>query len=105
MGKAANYVLRDLPNVVSVSIQAPYEHCVKEIMERSAMTEAEAARAIRRTDRYRADYHRYYTGEKWRDAIHYDLSLNSARLDRKTCVEVIKQCVASKVGVDFSKQD
>lgn len=103
MGKAANYVLRDLPNVVSVSVQAPFADCVKAIMERSAMTEGEAARAIRRTDRYRADYHKFYTGESWKDPIHYDLSLNSARLGRDACVEIIKRTVAAKVGVPYGE--
>ncbi len=103
MGKAANFVLRDLPNVVSVSVQAPFADCVKAIMERSAMTEAEAGHAIRRTDRYRSDYHKYYTGESWKDPIHYDLSLNSGRLNRETCVEVIKRCVVAKLGVPYGE--
>lgn len=103
MGKAANFVLRDLPNVVSVSVQAPFESCVKVIMERSAMTEADAARAIRHTDRYRSDYHKYYTGENWKDSIHYDMCLNSASLGRDTCVEIIKRCVVSKVGIPYGE--
>ena len=101
MGKAANFVLRDLPNVLSVSIQAPLDTCVKEIMERSPMSEAEAARAIKRTDRYRSDYHKYYTGEQWKDAIHYDLSLNSGRLSRDACVEIIKHSVSNKLGIPY----
>ena len=103
MGKAANYVLRDLPNVVSVSVQAPLAHCVKSIMERSGMTEAEAARAIRRTDKYRSDYHKYYTGEPWKDSTHYDLCLNSATLGRDVCAEMIKHCVTEKLGIELIK--
>ncbi|HEX7511183.1 MAG TPA: cytidylate kinase-like family protein [Chitinivibrionales bacterium] len=103
MGKAANFVLRDLPNVVSVQIQAPFEDCVKEIMARSPMSEAEAARAVRRTDKYRADYHRYYTGEKWTDGVNFDLCLNSSRLDWDTCAEVIKHAVAEKLGISYAK--
>ncbi len=99
MGKAANFVLRDLPNVVSVSVQAPFEACVHSIMERTGMDEAEAGKMIRRTDKYRSDYHRYYTGENWKDPAGYDLCLNSARVGRAACAEVIKQCVKSKLGV------
>ncbi len=98
MGKAANYVLRDLPNVVSVSVQAPFEDCVKSIMERTGMGADEAGRMIKRTDKYRSDYHKYYTGEDWKKAIHYDLCLNSARVGRAHCAEIIKQCVQSKLG-------
>jgi len=102
MGKAANFVLRDLPNVVSVSIQAPYDSCVKSIMERSGMTESEAGRAVRHTNKYRSDYHKYYTGENWTDPVGYDLSLNSARLSRDSCVEIIKKTVSQKLGIDLA---
>ncbi|NLI21334.1 MAG: cytidylate kinase-like family protein [Clostridiales bacterium] len=104
MGKAANYVLRDLPNVVTVSVQAPMADCVKAIVARSGMTDAEAARVIRRTDKYRSDYHKYYTGENWRDAVHYDLCLNSARLGRDVCAEIIKSAVTSKLGIKLPPQ-
>ena len=103
MGKAANFVLRDLPNVLSVSIPAPFDACVAAIMERSAMTEAEAGRAIRRTDRYRSDYHKYYTGEHWKDSVGYDLAINSARLGRDDSVEIIKQAVCAKVGIPYGE--
>ena len=101
MGKAANFVLRDLPNVVSVSIQAPFQDCVKTIMERSDMPEADAAKANRRTDRYRSDYHKYYTGENWKDSLGYDLALNSARLGMNGCVEIIKRSVAAKLAIPY----
>jgi hypothetical protein len=105
MGKAANYVLRDLPNVVSVQIQAPFDVCVKEIMERSPMTDAQAARAVRQTDRYRAEYHRYYTGQRWTESVNYDLCLNSARVGWDGCVELIKQCVTQKMGIELPVKD
>ena len=102
MGKAANFVMRDLPNVLSVSIQAPFNTCVKAIIERSGMTEPEAARAVRHTDKYRSDYHKYYTGENWKDPLGYDLCLNSARLGRDKCVEIIKASASQKVGFDVT---
>ncbi len=104
MGKAANYVLRDLNNVVSVNIQAPFGYCVKTIMDRSGMTEKEAAQAVRRTDKYRSDYHKYYTGQNWKDAVNYDLCLNSDRIGQDNCAEVIKQCVSAKLGIDLKSQ-
>ena len=104
MGKAANYVLRDLPNVLSVSIQAPFESCVQAIMQRSGMTQGEAGRAVRRTDRYRADYHKYYTGQNWKDPVYYDLCLNSARMGRDQCAEIIKCAVEKKIGVQLEAQ-
>ncbi len=103
MGKAANYVLRDLPNVVSVSIHAPFADCVQAIMARTGMTQEDAGKAVRRTDKYRAAYHRYYTGVHWKDPIQYDLCLNSARVGRENCAEIIKKCVSRKLGISLPK--
>lgn len=99
VGKAADYVLRDYPNVVSFSIQAPFEDCVKTIMERSGMNEREAARAVRRTDKYRSDYYHYYTGGNWRDATNFDMCLNSSKIGWDNCAQLIKQYVSLKLGI------
>ena len=103
MGKAANFVLRDLPNVVSVSIHAPFKDCVQSIMGRTGMPEEDAGKMIRRTDKYRGDYHKYYTGEDWLNPIHFDLCLNSARVGRDHCADIIKRCVSAKLGISPSR--
>lgn len=99
VGKAVNYVLRDYDNVVSVSIQAPFEDCVRTIMERSSMNKREAAQAIRRTDRYRSDYYKFYTGENWLDVTNFDLALNSSRVGWDGCVKLIRQYTADKLDI------
>jgi cytidylate kinase len=97
MGKAANYVLRDLPNVVSVSVQRRLR--LRQVdYGAHRHGRGRGGRMIKRTDKYRSDYHKYYTGEDWKKAIHYDLCLNSARVGRAHCAEIIKQCVQSKLG-------
>lgn len=62
IGKCANHLLRDYDNIVSVYIEAPRAFCVKNVIERLGVTEEEAHRMIHQTDRYRADYYKYYTG-------------------------------------------
>ena len=61
VGKCADYVLRDKPNVVSVYIEAPRDFCVQRTMENMGVTEEVAHATIERTDKYRADYYEYYT--------------------------------------------
>ena len=43
-----------------------------------------------KTDKYRGDFYKYYTGHEWSDARNYDLCLNSGKLGFKKCVEEIK---------------
>ena len=49
--------------------------------------------ALRREDKRRAAYYHYYTGEEWRDAAGYDLSLDSQQLGEDGCVELIRNAL------------
>lgn len=90
IGRAADYVLKDYPNVVSVFVHASPEFNLARAMERNSMTTAEMERFIASTDKYRADYYKHYTGREWSDARNYDICLNSGKLGFEKCVEEIK---------------
>jgi cytidylate kinase len=97
IGKCADVVLRNFGNVISVYIEAPREACVQSIMEKMSVTEQEANRMIYHTDKYRADYYKYYSGGGcWTNPTNYDLTLNSARVGRQQCVELIKDYLKIK---------
>lgn len=102
IGKCADYVLQEYPNVISVYIEAPRTDCVKSIMDKMGVTEDEAHKLIEKTDKYRADYYKYYTqGGYWTNPVNYDMTLNSARVGRDRCVDVIEDYMKRKWG-DFS---
>lgn len=91
VGKCADYVLRDYPNVISVYIEADRPACLKRTMEKMNVSIKEANRIINQTDRYRADYYRFYTGgSEWTDPLNYDMTLNSDKLGIQGCVSIIK---------------
>ena len=102
IGKCANHLLRDYENTVSVYIEAPRAFCVKNVIERLGVTEEEAHRMIYQTDRYRADYYKYYTGgETWTNPELYDMTLNSDRMGMDKCTELIIQYLKIKLGEDI----
>lgn len=90
VGRAADFVLKDYPNVVSVFVHASAEFNLARAMERNSMTASEMEKFIAKTDRYRADFYKHYTGREWTDARNYDLCLNSGKLGFEKCVEEIK---------------
>lgn len=90
VGRAADFVLKDCPNVVSVFVHASPEFNLERAMERNSMTTEEMQKFIAVTDKYRADYYKHYTGREWSDARNYDLCLNSGKLGFEKCVEEIK---------------
>lgn len=97
LGYAANYILRKLPNVLSVNIQAPYHVCVQEIMERYSMTREQAAEEVGNTDLQRASFYRYFTGKDWISFKDFDMVLNSHRVGREKCVEMIIDLMRDKM--------
>ena len=100
IGKCADYVLRDFCNVASFYIEAPRADCVASITKKMGVTEAEAHRLIAKTDKYRADYYKYYTkGNYWTNPVNYDMTLNSARVGRDRCVDVMESYVKAKFGL------
>ena len=93
VGRCADYVLREYPNVVSVFIHADRKFCLDRSMERHSMTEKEMQKFIEKTDEYRGNFYRYHTGHEWADARNYDLCLNSGKLGFEKCVEEIKSYI------------
>lgn len=101
IGRCADYVLKEYPNVVSVFIHAPKEFCIEHAKERLSMTDKEIEKHIAKIDKHRADYYRYYTGREWTDARNYDLCLDSSKLGYDKCVEEIKSYMKVRFGADI----
>lgn len=90
VGKAADFVLRDFPNVYSFYIEAPRDFCLKNVMGKMEVTEEEAHKLIFETDKYRAEFYKYVTGGNyWTNPVNYDMTLNSAKVGKENCAEII----------------
>lgn len=77
VGRAADYVLRDNPNVLRIFIHAPLEYRVRNIMHMYDDDEKSAQKNIKRSDKNRADYYTMISGQKWGDPANYDLCINA----------------------------
>ena len=98
IGRAADYVLKDMPGVVSVFVHASKEYCIKQAVERRAYTGKDVEKFVEKTDKYRSDFYRYYTGQEWTDARNYDLCLNSERLGFEGTMEAIEAYIKVRFG-------
>lgn len=90
VGRAADYVLRDYPNVVRVFIHAPEEYRIKRIMDVYGDTAAEARRNIRHADKARGAYYRHVSGKRWGDGTNYELVLDSSLGLEKTVETIVR---------------
>ncbi len=90
IGRCADFILKDYPNVVRLFVHAPLPDCINTLVEMTGKSEKEVEKQILDIDKHRADYYKYYTGREWENAKHYDLCLNSSKLGFGKCVEIVK---------------
>ena len=103
VGRAADFVLKDKPNVLTVYIDAPYEDRIEREMKRQGIGRNQAIRYIDKLDHYRESYYKYHTGRQWKRVENYDLCLDSAAIGLDNCVEVIKKVIELRFGVKAAK--
>ena len=94
VGRSANYVLQDNPNVINVFLQGDLEDRVKRAIDTYGQDAEGTEALVVKTDKRRANYYNYFTGGKWGKAENYDLILNTSRMDLDKIVEVIKTYVS-----------
>ena len=89
IGRCADYVLRDNPNVISVFIHAPLEARVHRATTVYEVPKDKAEDVCLKNDKSRANFYNYYADKKWGMCRTYDLALDSARLGITGCVDQI----------------
>ena len=90
IGRCANEILWDYPNVIRVFVFAPKTDRVKRIMEKEGIADAfEAEKVINRMDRARKTYYQLYSDRKWGTSDGMDLMINSSSLGIEGSAELI----------------
>lgn len=97
MGKCADDILAEYPNVLSVFVEAPEIVCVEDIMKKMHVSKERATKLVRSTDRYRSKYYNFYTdGKKWDNPFNYDMVVNTGRMKRDDAADMIAAFVKTK---------
>ncbi|MGN0383294.1 MAG: AAA family ATPase [Eubacterium sp.] len=90
IGRCADYVLKDNPNVIRLFIYAPHEACISRLRPILCKSDKEIDQIITKTDKKRAEYYKYYTGHEWNDARNYDVCINSNQYSFDTIANIVK---------------
>ena len=80
VGRCADYILRDMPNVVKIFITASIRFRIDQILAHKNVTPQQAKRIILEEEGKRASYYNFFTGKKWGAAESYDLCIDSSIL-------------------------
>ena len=89
VGRCADYVLKDNPHTINIFIHANIEYRKKRAIVVHNIEERRAETIINKTDKTRANYYSFYTGQKWGAIQNYDLCIDSSKLSDEQIVDLI----------------
>ena len=89
IGRCADYVLDGTENLVRLFVYAEIEERINKVREKGYFPEEDILKNIKRIDRERRDYYRYYTGKSWENLENYDLMINTTKLSYDDMVECV----------------
>jgi len=90
VGRCADYILKDFDNCVNIFIHANMDYRKKRAIEIHDVKKNKAEQIINKTDKVRANYYGFYSGQKWGLAQNYDLSIDSSKLTTDQAVALIE---------------
>lgn len=96
IGRCADYILRDCPELVSVFVHASTDFRAERVMAEYHVTDAKAREMLIRTDKKRASYYNFQSEKKWGMAASYDLCLDSSVLGIERSVDLIMDYIRYK---------
>lgn len=89
VGRSADYILKGKAETINVFIRGDIDEKIQRICEYRGVSEAEAAKLVRDTDKKRSVNYKYYTGQSWGNIKNYDLVLNSTSIGVENCADII----------------
>ena len=93
VGRCADYILRNHPNLFTVFISADDDFRKARAVSHYRVPEKEAQKTLRIMDKQRSRHYHYYTDRTWGDRGLYHMTLNASRLSPELCVELIVKAV------------
>jgi cytidylate kinase len=90
-GLGGHFLLAGVPGVARILVIADIAYRTRRAMEAQAIEEREALAYIRRVDRDRRRWTRFLYGREWRDAAHFDLTVNLERIALEEGCELVER--------------
>lgn len=96
VGRCSDYILKDREDCLNVFICAPMDYRAERIVRLYGESEKKPVERLKDKDARRSVNYKHFTGREWGDCLNYDLVLNSAKLGREQCVDIIINAAEGK---------
>ena len=93
VGRNADYILKDRPDVLNVFVRADMDFRADRIVRLYGESEKSPQARLQEKDKRRRINYQHYTGRTWGDSANYDLCVNSSKLGIDECVDLIVNMV------------
>lgn len=96
IGRCADYILREVPEVTNVFIYGNLEDRIKRCIEIYGENPEKAKETVLTYDKARANYYNYHTCQKWGHFSNYNLALNSSYISDEAAADLIVEYVRKR---------
>ena len=93
VGRNADYILKDRPDVFHAFIHADMDFRAERIVRLYGESEKKPEARLQEKDKRRRVNYQHYTGRTWGMAQNYDISLNSGVIGVEQCADIIVSLV------------
>ena len=98
VGRCADSILRDMPNVLNIFIYAPIEERLKNCVEQLGMDETSALEKIRKVDDARSAYRHMFCPECVSEFNDRHIMIDSSKFGVEGTANILTEIVKSSVG-------
>lgn len=96
VGRCADYILRDCPELVSVFVHANDDFRAARIAEEYQVPDAKARDMLTKTDKKRASYYNFQSEKRWGAASSYNLCLESSTIGIEGSVDILEAYIRNR---------
>lgn len=93
VGRNADYILKDRPDVLHAYIHADMEQRADRIVRLYGESEKSPQARLQEKDKRRSLNYLHYTGRNWGAAENYDICLNTGKIDLEAAADIIVSLV------------
>ena len=100
VGRCAEYILRNHPNVIRIFVNAKMEDRINRAVNDYGVDAGIAEKEIKKADKGRANYYKFYTHSQWGDMKFYDLCINTSFTGIDPAVEAIVALIKARAEAE-----
>lgn len=89
IGRCADYILRERTDCLNIFVCGNDKEKTERIMELYKLSETEAKKLMKETNKKRRVHYEYYTEQRWGEACNYSICLNSSDIGYEKCIDIV----------------